>query len=80
LATSTYNDGYTTETGMVDAIAMTTSTDGSTEVPKIESVTKKATGKHNNSSGVNLGGDKKTGGKTSKKSVNRYAKEFNEFQ
>lgn len=54
--TRTYQDGYYEATGSVDAIAMTTSTDGSTEVPQIKSITKKAGGSMNNYSSSNPGG------------------------
>ena len=62
--TRTYQDGYYEAEGTVDAIAMTTSTDGSTEVPQIQSITKKATGSSNNYSSSNKGG-KPSGGSSS---------------
>lgn len=54
--TRTYQDGYYEASGVVDAIAMATSTDGSTQVPQIKSITKKATGSANNYSSSNSGG------------------------
>lgn len=70
--TRTYQDGYYEASGVVDAIAMATSTDGSTQVPQIKSITKKATGSANNYSSSNSGGKKSgsSGGKggSSKKS------------
>ena len=67
--TETWNDGYSEETGYVDAIAMTTTgADGKTKVPEIKTITKKATGAQNNFSGGNAGGGLPGGGsKTSSK-------------
>jgi len=45
---------------------MTTSTDGKTKVPKIEKITKKATGSFNNSSSINAGGSKTSKSSTKK--------------
>lgn len=65
LSTSTYNDGYSEEWGEVDAIAMTTSPDGS-EVPVIESLTRTSSGAMNNYSSSNRGGGSPGGGGGSK--------------
>lgn len=54
--TRTYQDGYYEAEGAIDAMAMVTSTDGSTQVPQIQSITKKASGSMNNYSGSNSGG------------------------
>lgn len=61
--TETWNDGYSIQTGYVDAIAMATSLDG-TKTPIIESMTSKPTGIMNNSSKANRGttGSSKGGG------------------
>lgn len=61
--TETWNDGYSIQTGYVDAIAMATSPDG-TKTPIIESMTSKPTGIMNNSSKANRGttGSSKGGG------------------
>jgi len=61
--TRTYQDGYYEAEGMVDAIAMATSTDGSTQVPQIQSITKKPSGSSNNYSSKNSGGAKSPGSK-----------------
>lgn len=53
--TETWNDGYKEQKGEVDAIAMTTSPDGS-EVPIIESVTSTRSGAMNDYSSSNTGG------------------------
>ena len=58
IATSTYQDGYDTYTGLMPVMAM--STDGS--VPQISGVTKKPGGIHNNSSSRNAGGKSSSGG------------------
>jgi hypothetical protein len=63
--TRTYQDGYYEAEGMVDAIAMATSTDGSTQVPQIQSIRKKPTGSANNYSSKNSGGTKTPGGNSS---------------
>lgn len=70
LSTSTYNDGYSTETGIVDAIAMTSSSDGEPATPVIESITRKSSGAMNNYSSSNSGGSspgKSSGGGGSSK-------------
>ena len=61
--TETWNDGYSIQTGYVDAIAMATSPDG-TKTPIIESMTSEPTGIMNNSSKANRGttGSSKGGG------------------
>lgn len=61
--TETWNDGYSIQTGYVDAIAMATSPTG-TKTPIIESMTSKPTGIMNNSSKANRGttGSSKGGG------------------
>lgn len=66
--TRTYQDGYYEAEGKMDAIAMAVSEDG-TEVPQIQSMTKKASGAQNNYSSSNGGGkgpgkSKSGGGKT----------------
>lgn len=65
--TETWNDGYSIQTGYVDAIAMATSPDG-TKTPIIESMTSKPTGIMNNSSKANRGttGSSKGGGSKNK--------------
>ena len=65
--TETWNDGYSIQTGYVDAIAMATSPDG-TKTPIIESMTSKSTGIMNNSSKANRGstGSSKGGGSKNK--------------
>ena len=60
LSQSTYNDGYSIETGVQEVMAM--STNGKT--PQISGITKKATGSANNTSKSNPG----SGGKSSKES------------
>lgn len=57
-ATSSWQDGYDTYTGKMDAIAM--STDGTT--PQIESITRTNAGSMNNSSSSNKGGSSSSGG------------------
>lgn len=74
LKTYSYNDGYETQTGMVDAIAMATSPDGS-KVPQIESLTKKSSGSLNNSSSRNTGGKKGSGSGGGKGSGSKAKKE-----
>lgn len=76
--TETWNDGYSIQTGYVDAIAMATSPDG-TKTPIIESMTSETTGIMNNSttsSSKGGGGNKNkpTKGDLTKKSdiVDRY--------
>lgn len=59
--TETWNDGYSEQWGEVDAIAMTTSPDG-TEVPVIESLTRTSSGAMNNYSDSNAGGGSPGGG------------------
>lgn len=56
-------------TDYVDAVAMTTGTDGKTQIPKIESITRKASAPMNNRSSTNKGGSgssKGSGGSSSK--------------
>lgn len=71
--TRTYQDGVYKAEGMMPAMAMTTSTDGSTEVPQINSIVKKPDANFSNYSPVNKGGgspgsggSKKSGGGGSK--------------
>ena len=80
--TTTYNDGYTTQKGKMDVVAL--GSNGKT--PQIKSLTKKSSGAMNNYSGANKGGKSGGGGgskpeknKKSKKSdvVERY-KEIND--
>lgn len=56
--TRTYQDGFYKATGLMDAMAM--ATNGKT--PKINKITKKASGAMNNASGRNAGGKKSSGG------------------
>ena len=77
--TRTYQDGYYEGKGSVDAIAMSTGVDGKSEVPQIQSITKKAGGSSNNYSSSNSGGkSNKSGGGGKAKEANRADKKKNE--
>ena len=68
-STRTYPGAAYSYTDYVDAIAMDTAPDGKGQVPKIESITRKATGSMNNASSLNRGGGGSSGGGSGSKST-----------
>lgn len=68
-------------TDYVDAVAMTTGTDGKTKIPQIESITRKASAPMNNLSSTNPGGGKgsKGGGGGSQKARSKEKDRYHEI-